>query len=237
MRTSKQNITATSKAFADAMQAARNHTDPDLTPEGLTKKREDMTAQVRAKYAKEIDGHRSALYIDHDRSAFDRYRPKLNWNNAGDVAKAQAKWSAVQAKLEAGMGIGQVIESADQITLAAISEFYGDYAETQHAGSLAGGQQYEIPDTTAVGQAVEDRAADLSGNSGREALQTARQAAGLHAFADVTLAHLDRAVGGQVNDITDLHTAVAAEQAEGEAMAGGSSLVASEAAGNMESAS
>lgn len=226
MRTSKQQISATLKAFGDELHAARNYTNPDLTDEGLSKQRELLVDRVRAKYGKEVDGHRSALYLDHDRSAFDKYRPKLDWNNAGTVAKAKAKWEAVQTKLNAGLSIGQIIDSADDTTLAAINEFWTDHAEAQQAAGTSRGQQYEAPDTTAVQRAVEDRAADLGGNTGRGALAKSRQAAGLHAYAEVTLNHLDRAVAGQVNGVSDLHSALDAQQAEQQAMSGGAGLVA-----------
>lgn len=226
MRTSKEQINATVKAFGDAMHAARNYTNPDLTPEGLDKERERLTERARSTYAKEVDGHRSSLYLDRDRSAFDKYRPKLDWNKPADVAKAQSKWTAVQGKLDAGLSIGQVIESADATTLVAINEFYPDHAEAAHAGALTRGQQYEAPDVSHVHRAVDDRAADIGGHTDRSALQTSRQAAGLHAYADVTLAHLDKAVAGQVNGVSDLHAAISAQQAEAEAMTGGSALIA-----------
>lgn len=224
--TTKQQIQNTAKSFGDEMNAARNYQHPDLSDEGLTRHRERLIEQVRAKYGKQIDDHRSALYIDRDRTAFDQYRPKLDWNNAGAVAKAKAKWEAVQTKLDAGLSIGQIIESADASTLAAINEFWTDHAEAQQAANLDPTQQYEAPDTTAVQRAVEDRAADLGGNTGRAALTKARQAEGLHAYAKVTLDHLDRAVAGQNTGVDDLHAALEAKQAEQQAMAGGAALIA-----------
>lgn len=224
--TTKEQINATLKAFQAEMHDARNYTNPDLSDEGIERHRERMIEQIRAKYGKEIDNHRSALYIDRDRSAFDSYRPKLDWNNAGSVAKAQAKWAAVQAKLDAGLSIGQIIETADNTTLTAINEFWTDHAETQQAATLGRGQQYEAPDTTAVQRAVDDRAADLGGHSGRAALTKARQSEGLHAYAEVTLDHLGRAVAGQNTGVDDLHAALEANRAEQQAMAGGAALIA-----------
>lgn len=225
MRTNKEQINATLKAFGDEMHAARNYTSPDLTHEGLSKHRERLVEQVRAKYGKEVAAHRSSLYIDRDRSAFDRYRPKLDWNNTGQVAKAQAKWDAVQTKLEAGMSIGQIIVAADDSTLAAINEFWADHAEAQQAALSVQGQQYGAPDTTAIQRAVEDRAADLGGNTGRTALAKSRQAAGLHAYAEVTLNQLDQAVAGRVSGVSDIHAALEAQHAEQQAMAGGEGLI------------
>lgn len=226
MRTNKEQINATLKAFGDEMHAARNYTSPDLTHEGLSKHRERLVEQVRAKYGKEVAAHRSSLYIDRDRSAFDRYRPKLDWNNTGQVAKAQAKWDAVQTKLDAGIGIGQIIETADATTLAAINEFWSDHAEVMKAKSEDLMQPHEAPDTTFVQRAVEDRAADLSGHTGRNALAKSRQSAGLHAYAEVTLNRLEQAVSGQTNGVSDLQTALEANHAEQMASSGGIGLIA-----------
>lgn len=222
----KAQIQQTVKDYGEEMHAARNYTNPDLSDEGLKRHRERLVEQVRAKYSKQIDGHRSALYIDHDRSAFDSYRPKLDWNNAGTVAQAKVKWEAVQNKLSAGLSIGQIIETADNTTLAAINEFWTDHAEAQQAAALGRGQQYEAPDTTAVQRAIEDRAADLGGHSSRAALTKARQAEGLHAYAEVTLDHLGRAVAGQNTGVDDLHAALEANRAEQQAMTDGATLIA-----------
>lgn len=237
MHTSKDQIMNTRKNFEGELREALNYTSPDLTAEGIAKERETRANRVRSKYGKEIDAHRSALYIDRDRSAFDQYRPKLDWNNAGAVAKARAKWEAVQTKLGVGLSIGQIIESADDSTLAAINEFWTDHAEAQQAAALGRGQQYEAPDTTAVQRAVEDRAADLGGNTGRTALTQSRKAAGLHAYADVSLGHLESIVNGRTNDFADMRVALDANHAEQEAMAGRAALIATYSGGQGPDAS
>jgi hypothetical protein len=224
MNTSKEAINQTSKAFGDELREALSYTSPDLTDEGLEKHRTVLADRVRAKYRREVAAHREALYYDNRRSSFDSHRPRLDWSKPDQVAKVQSKWAAVTSKLNAGLTIGQVIETADETTLAAINEFYSDHAEANHAATLVGGQTYEQPDVTAVTRAVDDRAADLKGAHG--ALSTARQAEGLHAYANVTLDHLTAQLDGTRVGDTDIGVALAAEMAEATALASGSDLIA-----------
>ena len=223
MRTSKETINQTAKQFGDELRAALTYTSPDLSHEGLEKQRQMLADRVRAKYRGEVAEHREALYYDRDRNAFDKHRPRLDWGNPAAVAKAQSKWNTVAAKLDAGLSIGEVIDAADETTLTAVSEFYADYAEVQRATSLANGQTYEQPDVSAVTRAVEDRAADLKGTG--SALKTARQAAGLQAYADVTLDHIDAQIEGRPTVADDLSVALEARYAEAQATAGGQALI------------
>lgn len=223
MRTSKEQILNTEKAFADEILAARNYTDNDLKHEAIERHRKYLAERARGKYAKEVAEHRSALYYDRDHEAFDKYRPRLDWNKAGDVAKAQARWAAVQGKLDAGLSIGQVIASADDATLAAINEFYGEYAETQ-AVKAGDATNYEVPDVSAVHHAVDDRAAAIKGSNAVSALTRARGSAGLHAYAGVVLDHLEALTEGRKDGVSDLYVAVAADQAEQQAMGGGARI-------------
>ncbi|MGO2811547.1 MAG: hypothetical protein ACTIBG_08790 [Brevibacterium aurantiacum] len=225
MRTSKEQIVSTSKAFDAELHEALNYTNTDLTPEGIANQRQILADRVRARYAKEIDGHRSALYLDKDRSSFDSYRPRIDWNNSASVNKAQAKWTGAQGKLDAGLSIGQIIATADDSTLAAINEFYADHAEVQAAKALTSGQTYEQPDVSLVHRAVDDRAAEVKGDNAASALTRARGAAGLHAYAEATLSRLDDVVNGREDTVTDLGSALQADYVEQQAMAGGSGLV------------
>ena len=207
------------------MHAARNYTNPDLTPEGLDKERERLAERARSTYAKEVDGHRSSLYLDRDRSAFDKYRPKLDWNKPADVAKAQSKWTAVQGKLDAGLSIGQIIETADATTLVAINEFYPDHAETVAARSTDRAasstkpltcRTFIVPSTTALPRSV--------GPPLQTLCKTARDAAGLHAHADVMLKYAEQETQGINHGMDPIYVAVSAQQAEAKAMYGGAGL-------------
>lgn len=223
MRTSKEQFLNTQKAFADELHAARTYTDDLSNQKGIDKTRKLLEERARGKYAKEISNHREALYYDRDPEAFDKHRPKLDWNNPGAVAKAQAKWTSVQGKLDAGLSIGQIIATADDSTLVAINEFYADHAEAQ-AVKAGDPTRYEMPDVSAVHRAVDDRAAEVKGSNAASALRTAREAAGLHACAGVVLDHLQGIAEGRAVSLSDLHVAVAADQAEQAAKAGGSKI-------------
>ncbi|UVI35009.1 hypothetical protein [Brevibacterium spongiae] len=225
MRTSREQIRKTIDGFAEELSAARSYTDDMYSQEGLDKTRKLLEERARSKYAKEVASHREALYYDRDPKAFDQYRPRLDWNKAADVAKAQAKWAAVERKLDAGLSIGQIIATADNTTLVAINEFWTDYAETQQAAALGRGQEYEAPDTSDVHRAVDDRAAEIGGTAAANALQTARDAAGLHAHADVMLKYAEQDVQGINHGMDPIFVAVSAQQAEAKAMHGTGSLV------------
>lgn len=65
MRTSKEQIINTVKAFDQELRDAQNYTNPDLNDEGIQRHRERMSEQVRAKYAKAVDEHRSEIGRAH----------------------------------------------------------------------------------------------------------------------------------------------------------------------------
>lgn len=220
-------LTETSKSLAEKLHAALNHQDRDLTPEGLAKRRLDMASMVRNSFGRKVQEHRTELYYDHrNRAAFDKHRIKLDWNNPAQVAKAQSKWAAVREKLDAGLTIGQIIEHADETTLAAVREFWGDHAEAKQAGSLVSGQTFEPVDTTAVLRAVDERTAVVKGAEG--SLRTAREATAAEASARITIDHLEAVCEGRTNDVTDLGVALAAAAARSDALAPGSAIIASQ---------
>lgn len=219
----KDDVRATSTAFENAIQGALNYRSGDLSTEGLEKHRKLLLENAREKYGERIAQHRRDMQFDKDATAFDKFRPSIDWSNAGEVAKTQSKWEAVKAKLDAGLSIGQVIANADTTTLAAINEFYADHAETL---AIAAGDPttYEIPDVSQVHRAVDDRAAGLGGDNAAFALNKERTARGARAHAKTTLDQLQQAADGRTNSVNDLASALQADQAEKEAMAGGAAI-------------
>jgi hypothetical protein len=226
MSITRADITQTVKKFDEQLKAALNHQNPDLTPEGLAKSREKQAEAVRARFAREIQQYRATLADDARIDAFNRHRPKLDWNDPGAVAKAQSKWAAVEKKLAAGLAISEIIANADMATLAAVREFWSDHVEVQQAGNRVPGQAHQLPDTTAVSRAVDDRAAEIGGH--QDALARAREAQGIHAAAEVTLTHLQEVCDGVTDQVINIETAWAANYAAQHAAAGGQALLASQ---------
>lgn len=109
------DLTAARRAYYAAVENARTYQDPDLTPEALTRQRQDREAAARTAYAQALRPIRE----DYERAA------RLN---AKALAKVPAPapgatdgaWRRVEARLGAGATLDDLIAISDVEMLQAI---------------------------------------------------------------------------------------------------------------------
>src|SRR5690606_7376345 len=201
--------------FGDELHAARNHQDSDLTPDGLDKRRQALADSVRGKYRRSIDEQREAVTLAEatDARRFAKHRPSIDWSNPASAARAQAKWEGVKVRLEAGIGVSDVIAHADAETLAALREYFPAYAEAHAPDTRAAGEPYSPPDLTGFHLVPDERAAVLGGAGAASAHAAWRQSAELAAWAGPTLDQYAATADGRSNHPIDTLTALTARAA------------------------
>lgn len=150
------------------LDAARSYTDPDLSPEGLGKRRQEMADAARQKAAKALE----ALQVDQ-RQAADRIRRWAGDKRPGigddpvQVTKVSMAWDRARAMLDAGRSIPEVLANAtDPALVLAVREFAGDWLAAQPRQADTG-----RPDTTGLTRTADARLAELHGGDTAAALR------------------------------------------------------------------
>ena len=115
------NLTAARRAYYAAVQTARTHQDPDLTPEALTRQRQDREAAARAAYAQAL----RPVVVVTDRAA--RLNAMALAKVPGPTGSTADVWRRVEMRLGAGATLDQIVATADVPTLQAVREWAPTY--------------------------------------------------------------------------------------------------------------
>ena len=124
------NLTAVRHAYYAAVQTARTYQDPDLTPEALTRQRQDREAAAPAAYAQALRPIRD----DYERAA--RLNAMALAKVPGPTGSTADVWRRVEMRLGAGASLDQIVATADVPTLQAVREWAPTYLAV-HGGDPA----------------------------------------------------------------------------------------------------
>lgn len=177
---------ALTRVLNERIAAARTHVDPDLSVDGLARRRAELEQSVRSEAAELLSKLRES--IDQGRSyLLEQAREHTQLPaDAAALIQAEQKWRQVERMLDAGASISEQIRNADVTTALAIAEFAPGYlaAKSYREPSL-----YEtapsVPfDASPVRSQVYARLAEISPNADLRGLLTAATTAdALHATA------------------------------------------------------
>jgi len=219
-------VRAATKELAQALHsdltAAASYTHPDLSPQGVDAKRQELQAAVRAKHAATLDTLRATVAANTAAIAAitSKVRPSLA-NDVAGMTRAQIKWDQVRARLEAGTAIGKIIADGDAETLVAVAEWGPSWLLAQaEAATPAGLAAIDHPPANpapAVRNAIDERLMTIGDADTQWAIQADREARQLAAWFDQSAGHIERLATGAHSD--PLHAAVAAHYAEADAVA------------------
>ncbi|MCV7669412.1 hypothetical protein ACIQO5_09375 [Micrococcus luteus] len=115
------NLTAARRAYYAAVENARAYQDPDLTPEALTRQRQDREAAARTAYAHALRPIRE----DYERQA--RLNAKALAKVPAPTGSTADVWRRVEMRLGAGATLDQIVATADAPTLQAVREWAPTY--------------------------------------------------------------------------------------------------------------
>ncbi len=220
----KQQLRDVRTALTQDINKARAYLDPDLSGEGLVKRRQELETAARTKHAPTIDGIDSSI-SDSTRqltNAWDKYKPVVNWTDPASIQRAQAKWDQARMRLDAGIRLEDVTANADLDTLAALAEWAPAWLDTQHRPTNAGLEgavrgQTTPPSYNHLHSLIDDRVVQLLGDPAKTAHDNALEAKYITAYATPILTYLQAIVAGKPTSTTALDVSIAAHYAEQEA--------------------
>lgn len=133
LRGAKERVLALRNQLDADLRAAQAYTNPDLSYEGLTRRRQELAQAARSKAAPLIERERSILDADLATVArwAGQHRPRLG-EDAAAVQRAGIRWEGIKAKLGAGIPLAQVLASADLEALVALEAWGPDWLEAAH---------------------------------------------------------------------------------------------------------
>lgn len=199
-------------AHTAALQQARNHRDPNLSPEGLANKRQELTAASRAKLRDDLAELRKQADADLQtvRAFVEEDRPK----SAASELRQQRLWDRTRMLVDSGRPLGQVIRETDDVeTLLAIRDEAPSWLRSQ---SKPGND----PDVTALLRSIDKRLGETAEGLPAVAAAWGLEAGAIEASLKPTLDYLELEAQGQSRDGMALHAALASRAAEQEASRG-----------------
>lgn len=161
--------------LSSSLNAAASFTDPDLSDQGIQKKRAELRETAVAKARAEYNqlAANATTYRDSARAQVDRLH---NLMDRGTAADREVTFRRVAMLLDAGRGLADVIAEATPAELHAIEEWGPTWARAQ--ATKPGGidkLHFAEPDTGWIADAVMARRAE-GGNPAYANLQEAEEA-------------------------------------------------------------
>ena len=208
MKTYITQLTQLKLSHADALQRAAAFTDPDLSDEGIAKRRQELTAAVQGEHADKLRSLEAemAAEVERAKQAAAREIPEA-------PAETSAGWALAQMLLNSGQTLNQVIASADPAVLHAVSQYGPTYLRAQ---ALQGRQDPYAPikvDTAGLQRSIRQRWGQVLGNAAQERIQQGQEAESVEAEFRVAAEHFAGKLNGVRTGLSDLDAAVEASMA------------------------
>jgi hypothetical protein len=207
------------KRYTADRQAARSHTDPDLSGEGLGRKRQELEQAARQRLEQDVQALRSEAERDLAtvRAFAQEDRPK----SAASELRQQRLWDRTRLLLESGRTLPQLIKETDDVdTLLAIREEAGVWLRAQSRPVPGAMGQRTEPDLDALLRSVDQRLAQVADGLGGVAVAWGLEADALEAGLKPTLGYLGQEAAGASYQGAGLTAAIQARLAEQEAQRG-----------------
>ena len=181
-----------------SLDEARRFNDPDLSAQGLEKRREQMATLARQRASKLLEQlqQESRTTAAQMRDWAQGKRPRVE-DDPVQLKKLSMAWDRARAMLDAGVPMGEVISRAtDPSMLLAIREWGGDYlrASWVRPKGLSGMHTME-PDTSGLARSADERLAQLAGGDTATAVRMLHDLDVFEAAAEPTM----RFITGQIN--------------------------------------
>lgn len=192
------------------LASARSFTDPDLSADGLQKRRQELADQARQRADQQVTALTTELnqHTGRVREWAESRRPTVP-DDAAKLARMSIVWDNVRRQLDAGLPVRQVLASTtDPLGVLAVREWAPDYlrAAAPRVAGLAG--LAEPVDYSGLVRAADERLGELRGGEVASAVEALREVDRVEAGWRVRSAH----VAGGLRD--PLAAAIEADLAE-----------------------
>lgn len=216
----KQRISRVNRDLQTAVANARGFQDPDLSPQGLANRREQLMEQARSKAAAELKqlGGERQRHEARVRAWAEPKRPKVA-DDPVQLQKLSMAWDRARAMLDAGRSIPQVLATAtDPLVPLAIREWAPDYLRASTPAPSGMDGLREEPDYSGLVRSADDRLAELHGGDVKTATGMLRELEVTNAGWQAQQRAIDTQVAGGPFD--GLYAAIETHYAEQSAGAG-----------------
>ncbi|RBY94087.1 hypothetical protein DQ244_01625 [Blastococcus sp. TBT05-19] len=203
--------------------AARAFTDPDLSPEGLGKRREQLAETARKRADQELTALTAEMrqHIGRVREWAESRRPRVV-DDPVQLQKMSLAWDRARAMLDNGRSIRQVLaESSDPAMVLAVREWGPDYLranEPRDSGLAGYAQRPEPVDYSGLIRSADERLGELLRGEVATAVAALRELDVMEAGWQSRSANVGQQIVGGAHD--PLQAAIEAHYAEQMAGAG-----------------
>ncbi|MBO0920364.1 hypothetical protein J1G42_05940 [Cellulomonas sp. zg-ZUI222] len=191
------------------ISAAQTHRDPNLSPEGLSAKRAELTKSARERHAAALSSLRTRMEAEASTTAeqAEKVRPQA------DADTLARKWGQVRMRLDAAIPLQRIVAKADAETLAAIREYAPTWFEVQHEKRQPSGLTRTDADVSAamrqLTNSIDARLIEIGDATTAEAIKADREARAAVAEFDNHAAYVDGVTSGRGADALGLAVAAA----------------------------
>jgi hypothetical protein len=202
-------LTELQRSYRAAVETAQAFTSPDLSNEGIGKRRAELTAKAGTDHRVKLD----QLTREFKQEAAETKRaaegeiPKP----AGDTSQA---WGRAKMLLDAGQSLQQIVAKADPALLHAVTEWGPTYLEAEAYKARAdGGFAPVAVDSAPLLRSVRQRWSQVLDGSGAGRIQRGMGAEAAEAEFLVTAQHFGSKLDGIPTGADDLTAAIEARLA------------------------
>lgn len=201
-------LTELQRSYRAAVENAQAFTSPDLSIEGIGKRRADLIAKAGTDHKAKLD----QLTREFKREAAETKRvadgeiPKP----AGDTAQA---WGRAKMLLDAGQSLQQIVAKADPALLHAVTEWGPTYLEAEAYKGRADGFAPVAVDAAPLQRSIRQRWTEVLDGFAPGRIQRGAEAEAAEAEFQVTAQHFGSKLDGIRTGADDLAAAIEARLA------------------------
>lgn len=201
-------MTDLKRSFNVTIAEARNYTNPDLSAEGLAKRRADLAAAATADHKAQLE----QLTRDLQREAADTKNAAQAQLPPAPADTSQA-WGKVKMLLDAGRSLHQIVENAEPAVLHAITEWGPTYLEAESYKGRTDGWAPVAVDPAPLHRSISQRWGQVLGGTAAERIKHGAEAEAMEAQFNVTAEHFGSKLDGVPTGRDDMTAAIEARLA------------------------
>lgn len=208
MKTYIAELADLKKSFDIATTEASTYTNPDLSAEGLAKKRDELAAKVVAEHKAKLDALTSSFKRDADIA-------KAFGSKAIPAAPADTAnvWARAKMLLDAGQSLQYIVAHADATMLHALTEWGPTYLEAEAYKGRKDDWADVSVDAGPLQRSIQQRWGQVLGGDAPDRLAKSREAEVAEAEFLPTAEHFTSKLEGVATAADDFTAAVEAKMA------------------------
>lgn len=208
-------LTKLKLSHAEALKQAGAFTDPDLSDEGIAKRRQELSTAVNKEHHAKLRALTAG--VNHE---VTQAKNSAHSSIPDAPAETAAGWALAQMLLNAGQTLHQVVASAEPAVLHAVSQYGQTYLRAQALQGRQDPYAAVTVDTEGLQRSIRQRWAQVLDTDARTRIEGGLEAESVDAEFRVAAEHFENKLNGVRTGMDDFAAAIEASLA-GKAAAGG----------------